>query len=518
MKSNPQIELRWRRFFEILPGFLSWIFLVGVVFLVFFAPVLGALFLIAFILYWVIRVLYLTVLLVFAYRHLRKQKNTDWLALIEQTCRQKPKQSACDKTIEEIQHVVLFPVYKEKEDTLIPSVKAVAGNHYSLKKIIVIFAVEERGGREVLEAAEEIRRRYRDKFGDFLIYVHPDGIEGESRTKGANITWAARKLKEYLDERKMAYDNVLVSCLDCDTRVSRSYFACLTYHYLSNPNRTQASYQPVPVYHNNIWQAKSFARVIEMTSSFWQLIEGMKREKFVTFSSHSLSMKTLVEVDYWPVDMISDDSAIYWRAYVHYQGRYHVVPMYVTVSMDIATAPTLWETVCNQYKQKRRWAWGVENFPMVMMAFRHNSKIPRIEKIRRATQILGEHFTWATWAIVIGWLSPLPILLRDYLFAQSVIGYQFPSITGMLFNLTGISILICILISMSLLPKKPANLPRTQMIKMFTQWLFTPLITLFIASLPSLDAQTRLMTGRYLGFWVTPKLGGSTEEGVRRKK
>ena len=33
-----------------------------------------------------------------------------------------------------------------------------------------------------------------------------------------------------------------------------------------------------------------------------------------------MSFKALVEIGYWPVDMISDDSAIYWKAYIHYAG------------------------------------------------------------------------------------------------------------------------------------------------------------------------------------------------------
>jgi len=55
---------------------------------------------------------------------------------------------------------------------------------------------------------------------------------------------------------------------------------------------------------------------VEMSASFCQLIESMRLEKFVTFSSHSMSFKTLVEIGYWPVNMISDDSVVYWKAYL----------------------------------------------------------------------------------------------------------------------------------------------------------------------------------------------------------
>lgn len=502
--SGTQRDRLWRRFFEILPGLASWMFIAGLLLLLVIEPVWAALFLIGFILYWVLRVTYLTILLVFAYRNLRRVKSEDWI----EKCKRLQTQGV-DKRFGELWHAVLFPIYKERESTLIPSLEALARSQYPFDRVIVVLAVEERGGEEVRSDVQRMKSQFKSLFADFLIVFHPDGLPGESRTKGANITWAARELKKYLDTHRIAYDDVLVSCFDADTRVHPHYFGCLSYQYLIHPNRTHASYQPVPVYHNNIWEAKSFARVIEITSSFWQLIEGMKYEKFVTFSSHSLSMQTLVDVDYWPVDMISDDSAIFWRAYLRYHGDYHVVPMYVTVSMDIATAPTLWGTIKNQYLQKRRWAWGVENFPVIMMAFRKDRKISLWEKWRRATQMFGEHFTWATWAIVIAWIGPLPILFRDFFFAQRVIGYQFPNITAMLFNLTSISILICIAISFGLLPRKPSHVSNLQMIKMFTQWLFTPLITLVMGSLPALDAQTRLMGGKYLGFWVTPKSGDS---------
>jgi len=66
------------------------------------------------------------------------------------------------------------------------------------------------------------------------------------------------------------------------------------------PDRLCASFQPVPVYHNNIWHVPGFARVVETGSSFYQLIECTNPEKLVTFSSHSMSFKALVEVNYWP--------------------------------------------------------------------------------------------------------------------------------------------------------------------------------------------------------------------------
>ena len=49
------------------------------------------------------------------------------------------------------------------------------------------------------------------------------------------------------------------------------FFAGLTYYYLTFPDRERASFQPVPVYNNNIWEAPGITRVLETGSSFFQL-------------------------------------------------------------------------------------------------------------------------------------------------------------------------------------------------------------------------------------------------------
>ena len=41
--------------------------------------------------------------------------------------------------------------------------------------------------------------------------------------------------------------------IDIDTKVFPQYFACLTNFYLTEESPENASYQPVPVYNNNIW-------------------------------------------------------------------------------------------------------------------------------------------------------------------------------------------------------------------------------------------------------------------------
>ncbi|MFA4980985.1 MAG: glycosyltransferase family 2 protein [Candidatus Omnitrophota bacterium] len=489
----------YKRLFEIIPGLLTWTTLITLFALAFVRPVWVAIFVITFDLYWVIRVCYLTTLLVFAYRRMEKEKKIDWIG----QCNNIQKVNGIEYN--SIYQAILFPAYKEGPDILTASISALEKANYPKERMTVVLSIEERAGQEVWDNAVLLKDKYKDVFLGFLVTRHPDNIPGEVKVKGANASWGARALKDYLDSKNIGYENVIISCFDADTCVEKEYFGCLTYHYLVNPDRTRSSYQPIPVYNNNIWHARSIARILELGSSFMQMIETMRLEKFVTFSSHSMSFKTLVDVGYWPVDMISDDSVIYWKCFLYFDGDYSVIPLYVTVSMDVATAKGIVPTIIKQYKQKRRWAWGVENFPYVMMGFMDNKKIPLIKKIRRAFNILESHYTWAIWAIIITFIAPLPLIFGGGLFRQTAIGYNLPSVSAALFRVSLFTIFVCIFITIRLLPPRPKDVKPEKRLIMIIQWFFAPLFVAVLGSTPAVDAQTRLMLGKYMQFYVTEK-------------
>ena len=485
-----------KRIFEIIPGGLSWSIIISLLVLSFLHPVASAMVIISFDFYWIIRTLYLTTLLVMAHQKLFRQRNEDWLA------------RCCSLPLElgflELYQVVVFPIYNEGLEVLRPSLVALSGSHYPKERIIVVMAFEERNA-QAHDKARVLEKEFGGIFGAYLSTFHPDGLPGESRTKGANATWAAKAAKDYLDTREIDYEQVVISCFDADTCVNKEYFGCLSYHFLTSQKRHQASYQPMPVYNNNIWQAPSFARLVEISSSFCQMIESMRLEKFVTFSSHSMSFKTLVQINYWPTNMISDDSVIYWKSYLHYHGDYRVIPLYVTVSLDVAYSNNIWRTMVVQYKQKRRWAWGVENFPYLVNGFIKNKHISLFNKLRRSFQLLESHVTWAVWAVILVVIGPLPILLGGTFFSQTAIAYNLPKITGLLFKFTLLTSLIWIFLSWTILPPRPKGISWLKHLLLILEWIFVPFIILIIGSAPAIDAQTRLMFAKYMEFNSTLK-------------
>lgn len=529
---------RWdtilERAFEILPGLTSWSILIGMCWISFSQPLTAAVLVIAFDFYWFLRLFYMTLFLVLAYLRLSSEDETDWMERIHEIDRMSsPNAFGNDmrKTLKQkisdwvhkcklkelhqtgelppkssqIHQLVIFSVAKESPQILEAGILSLSDQEFPPKKIVCVIAIEERADVQIKVGIAGLQKKYCHHFFDFLIFEHPDGLPGEAKVKGANVTYAAKGAAQYLQAKSIPFEDVIVSCFDADTVVGSNYFSCLTYHYLIYSGRNQASFQPIPVYHNNIWEASAFARVLDIGSSFFQLIEATDSDKLVTFSSHSMSFKALVDVGYWPVDMISDDSAIFWKALIHFDGKYRVIPMYVTISMDVVSGESWWKTITNIYRQKRRWAWGVENFPIVMRGFLHNGKIPLFDKIKYGFKLFEDHVAWATWAFLLTIIGWLPAFFTGQEFSNSVLYYSAPRITSTIFNLASLALITTIILSLFLLPKRKTKFDLMKRIILTIEWLFVPIVIVFLSALPALDAQTRLMMGKYMEFWVTEK-------------
>ena len=150
-----------------------------------------------------------------------------------------------------------------------------------------------------------------------------------------------------------------------------------------------------------MWEATALARVVAMSSTFWEMVQQERPERMATFSSHSVSFQALYEVGYWQTNMVSEDSRIYWNLLLANNGEYDVIPLSYPVSMDANTAPTFLGTIRNIYKQHRRWTYGVENFVYIVYHFTKNKTIPRGKRIRIALQQAEGYWSMVTNPIML---------------------------------------------------------------------------------------------------------------------
>lgn len=490
------------RALEILPGVLAWTTLLGVIFLSWAEPIWAAFFIITFDIYWVLKTIYLSFHLRVSYRQMTKHLSINWLGKIK---------SLQNKKWRNIYHLIILPIHKEPLSVIATTLQAIVDSDYPKDKMIVVLTVERKAGLSAKKRIQKAKKEFSRYFFNFLTTVHPEGIAGEMACKGSNSTWGARQVKKkIIDPLKISYGDIITSCFDIDTRVYPQYFSCLTYHYLTAKRPTRSSYQPVPVYNNNIWDAPCISRVVATSGTFWQMIQQQRPERLSTFSSQAISFQALVDVDFWPVNIVSEDSRIFWKNLLFYDGEYQTIPLHYPVSMDANLAPTFLKTTFNVYKQQRRWGWGVENIPFLFFGFLKNKKIFWRQKFHWIWIQLEGFWSWATNAMLIFLLGWLPLFLGGQEFNVTVLSYNLPRITRTLMTLAMIGLVGSAIYSTLLLPRRPEKYRggikgHLKHLSMVIQWILVPFTILVLGAIPGLEAQTRLMFGKYMGFWVTPK-------------
>ncbi|MCU0821675.1 MAG: glycosyltransferase family 2 protein [Spirochaetes bacterium] len=482
------------RFWEILPGAVSWSTLIIAVAASFFYPFYAAIFIIAFDIYWLLKTAYLSIHLKTNWKKIKEHINTNWA------------EKLVHFKYDHVYHMIMLPFYKESESLVNKTIKALLKTEYNHKKFIVVLAAEERAGEEPLEIARQMKKKYGREFGHFIVTVHPDGIEGELAGKGSNITYAAEQARKLvLDKKQIPYSDVLVSAFDIDTVVYRQYFLCLTWMFLAAEKPYNTSFQPVPVFNNNIFEAPAVSRVVAFSGTFWQMVQQERQKRLVTFSSHSVPFSTLYDAGYWQTNMVSEDSRIFWNCYMKNNGDYAVVPMSYPVSMDANLASGFWSTMKNIYKQQRRWSYGVENFAYVMFNFTKNKNIPWPEKLRIFLITIEGYWSLATNPILIFVLGWMPILIGGRDFNSTMLSFNLPYITRDIMMITMTNLILSSMVAVSLMPTLPEQGRRAKKFYHVIQWLLVPATITIFGAIPAMDAQTRLMLGKYMGFWVTPK-------------
>ncbi|MBU1131175.1 glycosyltransferase family 2 protein [Patescibacteria group bacterium] len=486
------------RFFEILPGFLVWLTFILAILISFIKPLWAIYFIIIFDIFWLIRVYYLTIHMLSSWINFKKALKIDWW---------KKVQGITDKNWQDYLHIVFLPTFKEPLELIDKTFNALAKIDYPAKQLMIVLAGEEMDRANFLQIAEEIAKKYHNVFLKILITLHPENLPDEMPGKGSNLNYAGYQAKKIIDEMRIPYEKVIVSSFDIDTQVYPQYFSYLTYKYLSHPKPTRASFQPLALYHNNIWESDPITRVVANSTTFWLLTDLARSERLFTFSSHSMSFKALVDVGFWQKDIVTEDSRIFLQCLFKYDGDYRVEPMFIPVSMNTVYMGNLWKSLANQYKQMRRWAWGVEHLPYIIKQSKKHPKMPFKKKMYYFWNQGEGMYSWATAPMLILILGRLPLLLANKSVQANIVAQNAPLVLEWLMNLALVGLILCAILSTIILPQKPKHKSWLYYPIMVLQWLIFPITMIIFGSFPATDSQTRMMLGgRFkLGFWVTEK-------------
>jgi cellulose synthase/poly-beta-1,6-N-acetylglucosamine synthase-like glycosyltransferase len=484
------------RLLEMLPGTLVWAVFAFALIASYAWPVAVVTFVILFDVFWLLRVLYFVFYMIVAWRYYQQALRRDWMGDLQREYPQWP----------EYHHLIFLPTYKETTEVLVQTLQKIKSANYDSSKFIIVLAGEERDRERFQTVVAALQSQFANQFEKIIVTEHPMGLPDEIPGKGSNLNWSGKQVQKIIDDARIDYKKIIVSTFDCDTLVHPEYFACLTYKFLSHPNPYRSSFQPAVLYNNNLWESPAIVRIAAFGTTYWLMSELARPERLLTFSSHSMSWQALVDIGFWEKRVVSEDSRIFIQCLLRYDGDYEVTPMYIPVSMDMAAGENYWDSLKALYKQQRRWAWGAENIPYMIWNFSRHKLMPLKTKLYYIWNVSEGMFQWAAAPVLIFLLGRLPMWLAPEAVQRNVLLQNGPFVMERLMQFSMIGIIMSASLSLLLLPPKPARTRHYNYLFMGLQWVLLPLTLIVFGSLPAIDAQTKLLFGRYLGFNVTAKV------------
>ncbi len=504
------------RFLEMVPGLLTWGILALPLVLSQVNPRLCVLFIIGYMLLWFAKSIGLDIRAVQGYRMMQQHQRLPWpqmLEELEQTKVSQPDQHVPTWHYEhvrrlqegegkikpsELTHAIIIAAYNESREILEPTIQSILAADYDMDRVIIVLAYEGRDGAQAESAVLELLVEYGDRFKHAFAAKHPL-TEHEVRGKGGNITYAGRELEKFIRSIKLNPERVIVTTLDSDNRPHHNYLAALSYYYCMAPNPIHVSFQPIPMFTNNIWDAPAPMRVIATGNSFWNVVLSLRPHMIRNFSSHAQSLQTLIDT----VRTIVEDGHQFWRTYFRYDGNHDVYPIYLPIYQDAVLSNTYWRTLKAQFIQLRRWAWGASDVAYVVeTGFFKPNKVPKLDLTFKFLRLLEGHISWAVAPLILAFSAFIPALFNPKDYASN----QLPIIASRIQTVALLGILVTLFFSLKTLPPKPARYKHRRSVFMVLQWVMLPVTTILYNSFSALNSQTRLLLGLYLGkFDVTDK-------------
>ncbi len=487
----------FERFLEILPGTLTWIALTSPIWLSFTLPYAVAYLILIADVYWLLNALKIGILILIGYQRMNWAKHQPWL---------KNLQKDYPNEWGNYYHLVLLPTYKEPLYIIEPTIKAILNSNFPKDKIFLAVGFEERDAPEKITETVKFLKKLESKIDGIFTTIHPYSLPGEVAGQGSNKNWMVANALEELKKRGVKIEDVFVTTLDADFVVHPEFLAGALHKYLSTPKseRDRRSFTGVFLYHNNYWQTPTPMRLMATGTSFWQLAEMVGSDKYINYSSMSLSLKCLLDVGLWIPDKVNDDSGFYWKAYYHFNGDYLVLPHYIPLSADAVQDVSLLKTFQNQYLQLKRWAYGVEHIPFIVKQYFKQEQIDFMDKTDKLLFKIWGDMKWGFLAIFVTFGSVLIPLVNPN-FKASVLSVNLPIVSSWILTAAFLGLFATIFVHEKTVPPRPADWSFFKKFWSYVQWLLVPIILITISSIPAIDAQTSLMFGKKLEFRVTRK-------------
>jgi hypothetical protein len=264
-------------------------------------------------------------------------------------------------------------------------------------------------------------------------------------------------------------------------------------------------YQPAILFYANYARLGLPLRAVSSVFSLYSLARLAATHRLVPQSTYSLSWWAARRVGFWDVDVVPEDSHMFFKVWLHLGKRVRARAIHLPVYADAAEGVNLWRSARSTYMQIRRWAWGVSDVPYLTLRTLRAQHIPWHMRLSRVGWYVEEHLLWPShwFLLTLGGLLP-PMI--NVVWAHSPLGTwqigTFSTLLGMC--LPSLVLAICADVW---LRWRSADQPRIGLLfGGLLGFALLPVMGLALVALPALDAHTRLLFGRSLAYQVTEKV------------
>lgn len=407
---------------------------------------------------------------------------------------------------EAIHHLVVVPNFNEPQGILSRTLQALTVQAGARQNITVVLGMEERepGARD---KAEVLLTMYKGGFSCLMATFHPSNLPGEAAGKATNETWAVRLAHEELVDRLgIPLSQIVVTVIDSDSTVHPHYFAELTRQFATDPRRHSTVWQAPILLDNDIWHTSAVIRLVTFFSNAISLGDYFNPwEAKFPYSSYSMSLKLLEEVNFWDPTIIAEDVNIFMRAFFTKGGKAFIRHIILPVHGNPVHGANLWHAIGIFLTQKVRQGWGGAEIGYLIQKWNHPPRASFYLKLGRLLKLIHDHFFFSTAGFIVTLGTVLSIII-DHTAVITLPPNIFNPLLFAILNLLGGSALVVIWFTeRTRLTRGWMDWSLKSLLSETVSWVIFPALFFLLMNLPGMVAQTQMLLGQPIPFNRTPK-------------
>jgi glycosyltransferase involved in cell wall biosynthesis len=420
----------------------------------------------------------------------------------------KEKRTLAEK-FNDLRHVVIVPTYREPLNVLRKTLNTLVAQTCAKGKVIVVIATE-KNDKEAIEKVEALIEEYSKNLLGLFYTVHEKISPAETDGKSSNVAWCARCVQHTILEKwNYVPEQILVTVCDADTYFDEQFCECLSYTHAQNMEPYNCTYQSAENEFPNIWMVPTLVRVKAVVDSINML--GMLSSKYAVpypYVCYSQSLRTIMDVNGWDVDVVPDDFHHFMKCFFKKDGHFRLVPIFMLTGNNAQEHTNWFSAMRSRYRRAKRDAWGAIDLSYILSQwYQKRNVLDKHGAFMLFVDVIEHHVSWSSYFLTVmlggmmsAWLNPE---LETYPFGIGIRAMALIAFGPILFA-TWAYIVCDFYVRMFLVQDRKyfeANsAPLWWQITSQVQWLLMPLADFIFAAVAALDAQL------HMALW--PKMSG----------